>query len=103
LKTAAYAALIVLGLTTILIDAASPAYAQTVCPVPASKAIDEAQKILEAGDQTKFDVALACLTLALAQMRAELDGLRNGSLPFTGQIYIPKGYVIAKPPVQEGC
>jgi hypothetical protein len=36
-------------------------------------------------------------------MRAELDGLRNGSLPFTGQIYIPKGYVIAKPPVQEGC
>ncbi|MGE3992566.1 hypothetical protein [Pseudorhodoplanes sp.] len=103
LKTAAFAALIVSGMTTLALDAVSPAYAQVVCPVSASEAIDEAQKILKANDSEKFGIALACITQALAQTRDDLEALREGNLAFTGQIHAPKGFVMTKPPsVQEG-
>lgn len=89
-------------MTTIVIDVASPAYAWTTCPVSASAAVDEAQKILHSADQAEFGTALACLTLALAQTRAELDDLREGRIAFTGQVHAPKGFVMTKPSVQEG-
>lgn len=102
MKAAAFAALIALSVTTTVIDAASPAYARAACPVPASQAVDKAQDILRREDPTEFDIALACLTMALAQTRAELDDLREGRAAFTGQIHAPKGLVMTKPSVQEG-
>lgn len=47
-------------------------------------------------------LALLCLTDAVAAISAKLDGLSNGSIPFEGQIHTPKGYVITKPPAEEG-
>lgn len=99
LKAAAFATLIILNIATTAIDAA---HAQAQCPVRATEALDEAQKILQGDDQTKLDAALACITLALAQTQAELADLREGRAAFTGQIYAPRGIVMSKPSVQEG-
>lgn len=101
MKATAFATLILIGLTT-GIGASSPSHAQTACPVEASRAIDEAQKILQSNDRIKFDIALACVTQALAQTRADLEALREGRLAFSGQIHAPKGFVMTKPSDQEG-
>jgi hypothetical protein len=87
-----------LGLTAVV---GVPPQAQDTCPVDAAQAVEAAQHILDDGDPTKFRVALSCLTLALAQTRAELEGLRDGRLAFTGQAYVPKGFVMSRPSVQE--
>lgn len=84
------------------IGSPSPSHAQSVCPAPAAKALETAQKILKDDDRERFDVALACLTIALAATRREIDDLREGRTAFSGQIYAPKGFVMTKPPVQEG-
>ncbi len=102
MKAAASAALIVLGMTTIAIDATSSAHAQAVCPVLESQALDEAQRILKIGDQTQLDIALACLMQALVQTRSDLEALRDGRLPFSGQVNAPKGVMITRPSVREG-
>lgn len=101
MKATAFATLILIGLTT-GIGASSPSHAQTACPVEASRAIDEAQKILQSNDRIKFDIALACVTQALAQTCADLEALREGRLAFSGQIHAPKGFVMTKPSDQEG-
>ena len=101
MKATALATVLLIGLTTGL-SALSPVHAATVCPADASRALDEAQSILQSNDRTKFDIALACVTLALAQTRAELDGLREGRIAFSGQVNAPKGVVMSKPSVQEG-
>ena len=90
-----------MGLTT-GIGASSPSHAQPVCPADASRALEEAQKILKADDQTQFGVALVCITQVLAQTRADLDGLREGRLAFSGQVNAPKGFIMSKPSVKEG-
>ncbi|MCC7250451.1 hypothetical protein [Hyphomicrobium sp.] len=99
MKAAAFATLIVLSMATTAIDAA---HAQAECPALAADALDEAQKLLQTNDQTKLNAALACITLALVQTRAELDDLREGRVAFTGQVYAPKGVVMVKPSDQEG-
>lgn len=101
MKRTAFATLILVGLTT-GVCASSPVHARSVCPADASRALDEAQNILQAGDHTRFDIALACIAQALAQTRAELEALREGRLAFSGQIHAPKGVVMTKPSVQEG-
>jgi hypothetical protein len=90
LKTAVCAALFAFVMMTTAVEAASRSHGQTVCPVSASRAIDEAQNILQGNDQTKFNVALACIAQALAQTQSELEGLREGNLAFSGQIYAPR-------------
>jgi len=101
LKASVVATLILIGLLT---GVSAPASAETGvdCPVEASKAIDEARKILAQDDQSKLGIALSCLTLALARTQAELDGLREGRVAFSGQIFAPKGFIMSKPSVQEG-
>ena len=101
MRATAFVTLILIGLTTGIGSSAS-SHAQSGCPVAASRALDEAQKILKTNDQEHFDIALACITEALAQTRAELDGLREGRVAFNGQIYAPKGMVMSKPSDQEG-
>ncbi len=90
-----------IGLTT-GIGASSPSHAQPVCPADAPRALEEAQNILKADDETQSGVALVCITQALAQTRAELEGLRAGRLAFSGQVNAPKGFIMSKPTVQEG-
>lgn len=101
MKATAFGTLILIGLTT-GIGASSASHAQTACPVEASRALDEAQKILQSDDQAQFGVALACVTQALAQTHAELEALREGRAAFSGQVHAPKGIVMTKPSVQEG-
>lgn len=84
------------------IGASSTSHAQLACPADASRALEEAQKILQSNDQAQFGVALACITQALAQTRAEFDGLREGRLAFSGQVNAPKGFIMSKPSVKEG-
>lgn len=99
MKATAFATLILAG--AICVASPPSVHAQTVCPVMAPQALEEAQKILQSGDAAKLDVALACITLALAQTRADLDGLRDGRLAFTGQVHAPKGWVMSKPTAPE--
>lgn len=101
MKATALATVLLIGLTT-GIGASSPSHAQTACPVEASRALAEAQKILQSDDQAQFGVALACLAQALAQTRTEFEALREGRAAFSGQIYAPKGIVMIKPFDQEG-
>ncbi len=101
MKATAIATVLLIGLTT-AIGFASSSRAQDVCPVDAARAVDEAREILRQGDQNRFGVALACVTLALAETRAELEGLREGRVAFRGQVNAPKGLMISKPSVQEG-
>lgn len=46
-------------------------------------------------------VAMLCLVEAVAALQAKLDGLSRGNIAFDGQIHIPKGYIITKPPAEE--
>lgn len=45
--------------------------------------------------------ALICLADAVAALSAKLDGLSKGTIPFDGQIQVPHGYVMQKPPTEE--
>lgn len=101
MRATAFATLILVGLTT-SVGASAPARAQSFCPAEASRALDEAQKILRTGDPEQFATALSCLTIALAKTQAELDGLREGRVAFSGQVNAPKGFVMSKPSSKEG-
>ena len=100
MKAVTIATLLVLGLTTGT-GSSSPAHARGVCPVAASRALDEAEKILAEDDTAKLGIAIDCIAQALAQTRAELAGLREGHVAFSGQVNAPKGFVMSKPSVQE--
>jgi hypothetical protein len=93
---------IALSATTPAIGASS-AYAQDACPFPAAQALDEAQALLRQDhpDDDDLKTAMACLAQVVADTRDELEALRDGRLAFTGQIHIPKGWTITKPPASE--
>lgn len=101
MRAAAFVTVVLFCLTT-NVGAALPSEAEQLCPVDAAHAIDAAQEILTSHDTSKLGVALSCVTLALAQTRAELEGLREGRVAFSGQVNAPKGFTMSKPSVQEG-
>lgn len=84
------------------VSAPSIAHAQRMCPADEATALEHAQEMLRSGDHTEIETVVACLVQALAETRAELEGLKDGRIAFSGQIYAPKGFVMTKPSVQEG-
>lgn len=48
-------------------------------------------------DVTTLRADIDRLTAEVAALRAKLDGLSRGTIPFEGQIHLPKGWFISKP------
>lgn len=65
-------------------------------------AVAAARSALEKSDTSNDRAALSCLVEAVAALDERVRGLSDGSVPFDGQIYAPKGIVMTKPPVQGG-
>lgn len=80
---------------------ASSASATPACADDTRLAIARARAALEADKPADDRAALACLVDAVAAMDERLQGLSDGSTPFEGQIYAPKGVAFTKPSVQE--
>ena len=72
------------------------------CAGDTRMAVARARQALEATDRNHERAALACLIEAVAALDARIAGLSDGSVPFEGQIYAPKGVVMVKPSDQEG-
>jgi len=45
--------------------------------------------------------AILCLVQHVSALDARLQGRSDGTIPFDGQIHIPKGYVMRRPPEEE--
>jgi hypothetical protein len=94
-----------LGLATALLPLpAVTAQAAPVssCEASSKEAIAEARRAIATPSHDDDRTALMCLAEAVAALDAKLESLRDGSLPFTGTIYAPKGVVMKKPPAREG-
>jgi len=65
-------------------------------------AVALARQALADDDRDDDRAALACLIEAVAALDDRIRGLADGSMPFEGQIYAPKGVVMVKPSDQEG-
>ena len=93
------------ALLACLILLAAPARAGDLCPPDPAQAAAQAKAVLAKPQETLMTdrdrVALLCLADAVAAIGAKLEGLSDGSIPFDGQIHIPKGWVITKPPTEE--
>lgn len=75
---------------------------QNGCGDDARLAIARARQALQKDDRDDDRTALACLVEAVAALDARISGLADGSMPFEGQIYAPKGVVMIKPSDQGG-
>ena len=73
----------------------------STCEAYPKEAIAEARKAMATRTPDDDRHAMMCLTEAVAALDAKLESLREGSLPFTGTIYAPKGVVMKKPPARE--
>ena len=75
------------------------------CPSSISAIAERAERILDRPQDAQISehdrAALVCLARAVRLIDTRLRGLSDGSLPFDGQIHIPKGYVMTKPPASE--
>lgn len=71
--------------------------ANDVCAGDTRMAVARARQALHDDDRE----ALACLVEAVAALDDRIQGLADGSVPFEGQIYAPKGVVMIKPSDQE--
>lgn len=72
------------------------------CAEDTRAAITAARESLAAKDNKDDRTALACLVEAVAALDKKVQGLMDGSVPFEGQIYAPKGVAITKPSAKEG-
>lgn len=75
---------------------ASPAFAADDQPGPAERPRSGPVTTATPPDDLKAQVDR--LSTEVEALRAKLEGLSNGSIPFEGQIHIPKGWVMTKPP-----
>lgn len=75
--------------------------ASSICADDTSAAIAKARQSLQDDSGQHDRAALECLVEAVASLDDKLQGLSDGSRPFEGQIYIPKGWIIAKPSASE--
>lgn len=78
------------------------ASATTICAKDTHAAIETARRVLATDDNGHDRAALQCLVEAVAALDDRVRGLAEGSVPFEGQIYAPKGMVMVKPSNQEG-
>lgn len=84
-----------------MLTAATAHAAAPECANDAPRAIREARTALEENNSAKDRAALLCLTEAVAALDKKLQGLSDGSLPFEGQVYSPKGFIVSKPLPKE--
>lgn len=80
---------------------AASASATKKCAENSRIAVAAARSALEKSDTDNDRAALSCLLEAVAALDARIEGLSDGSVPFDGPIYAPKGIVMTKPPVKE--
>lgn len=85
----------------VIFSAILPVNAQAVCASDVPHALASARRAVSSNDRSQDHAALACMVDAVAALDARLTGLSNGSLPFEGQIYAPKGVGMTKPPTRE--
>ena len=81
---------------------AASASATETCAENPRIAVAAARSALEKSDIRNDRAALACLVEAVAALDERIQGLSDGSVPFDGPIYAPKGVAITKPSVKEG-
>jgi hypothetical protein len=92
-----------IGLSAVALSAhAAPNSPADKCGADIGTAIATAERALDADSPTADRQALECLLVAMAALDSRVSALSNGSLPFDGQIYAPKGFIMSKPSVQEG-
>lgn len=94
-------ALLIAQLSAISPIEAAPASTGFDCSGDTRAALDNARNALAQDNSDDDRAALACLVEAVAALTAKIQGLSDGSTPFEGQINIPKGWVMAKPPASE--
>ncbi|MFT4117879.1 hypothetical protein [Bradyrhizobium sp.] len=80
---------------------AAPVASATSCVVNPKDAVNEARRALGTPSSADDQAALFFLIEAVAALNAKLEGLRDGSVPFAGAIYAPKGVVMKKSPPSE--
>jgi hypothetical protein len=106
MKTARFTVRIAAGIVVfacfVVVSAVLPVKAAMPCPSDTSKSIERAREALRTDNPAGDRAALACLVEAVAAIDARLTGLSNGSIPFDGTAYLPKGFVITKTPSSEG-
>jgi hypothetical protein len=84
------------------IVASSAVHADQSCAGTPSQTIEQAQEALKRNDDEAERTAFVCLIAAVAALDSRLRGLSDGTLAFEGQVYAPKGVVMAKSPASEG-
>lgn len=79
--------------------------AETACPQDPKLALAMSRDALASSGERDFAttqrIALLCLIEVVAALDARIQGLSDGTIPFDGQIHIPKGYVMMRPPAEE--
>jgi hypothetical protein len=81
---------------------AASEFTNDACAGDTRAAIAGARAAIEADNPADDHAALICLLEAVAALDQKIRGLADGSAPFEGQIYAPKGVVMVKPSDQEG-
>jgi hypothetical protein len=81
---------------------AASEFTNDACAGDARMAVARARLALQGDDREHDREALACLVEAVAALDDRIRGLADGSMPFEGQIYAPKGVAMTKPSDQEG-
>lgn len=77
-------------------------YTNDACAGDPRMAVARARQALQDDAVAQDRAALACLVEAVAALDDRIQGLSDGSVPFEGQVYAPKGVVMVKPSDQEG-
>jgi hypothetical protein len=67
------------------------------CAPDTARALQQARESLESDDPAKDRAALTCLVEAVAALNFKLSQLMTGEIPFEGQAWLEKGWVINKP------
>lgn len=93
---------LLIGLSAVALPAhAAPNSPADQCGADIGTAIATAERALDAESHTADRQALECLLVAMAALDSRVSALSNGSLPFDGPVYAPKGVTITKPSVKE--
>jgi hypothetical protein len=83
-------------------NAAAKKSEDDACTANTRHAVIAARQALQDDRNDNDRFALACLIEAVAALDERMQGLADGSVPFGGPIYAPKGVVMIKPSGQEG-
>lgn len=67
------------------------------CAPDTARALQQARTSLESDDPAEDRAALTCLVEAVAALDSKLTQLMTGEIPFEGQAWLEKGWVISKP------